>query len=158
MARKTFKMVGGRKLKQHLRQIQTRKSATATIGVHNDQRYEDGTFVALAAMVNEYGRAGIPPRPALRTALRAAREKCVEVQRRIYRTAIRTGQPPDTRALVAAAAAVIQREMEEEIRSGRWTPNAPATVEGKEGSTPLIDTARYAKAIAWRWQTGGLLL
>ena len=157
MARKTFKMVGGRKLQRHLRQMQTRKGAAATIGVHSDQRHPDGTPVATAAAINEFGSATIPPRPALSTALRAAFPKCRAAARALYRTAIRGGQPPDPRVVVEACAEIIRDEMEESIRSGLWSRNAPATLEKKGSSQPLIDSDRYARGIAWRWHTGGHL-
>jgi len=87
--------------------------------------------------------------------LDAANWRCVRCRR--YGNEVDHIQPPDTRALVAACAEVIREEMEAQTRSGNWTPNAPATVESREGSKPLIDTERYARAIAWKWHTGGLL-
>lgn len=106
------------------------------VGFFESATYDDGTPVAAVAARNEFGDASTPERPFFRQAIRR--------MERVLLTAVAA-------AMQANGVNLPRREInrvgeravgivQESIVNLRQPPNAPATVERKGSSNPLVDT------------------
>lgn len=113
------------------------------------QAYPDGTQVALVAAVQQYGSDsnGIPARPFLTEGVKdATRVTSPIIERlapKIAQGKIRPEQILEHCGQPAVGA------VQERLTDGPWTPNAPATVEAKGSSRPLIDEGQMRQSITY---------
>ena len=127
---------GGDKLRSRLRLLAARPSVRIEAGIIHGERYDDGTPVAYAAAINEYGypAGGIPERPAWRAAAEAIKERL-------------RGTPLPN----ALEADRIGRDAVETLKKTitEWSepPNAPSTVARKGFDDPLIETRKLVDSI-----------
>lgn len=118
------------------------------VGWFESAKYEDGTPVALVAIVQEYGstKRGIPPRPFMRPAQEIGAPQWKQDARRLA-AAVAAGQaPPEAvmEGLTMKAEGLIRRN----IASVSTPPLSERTIaararrhsKGKASSKPLVDT------------------
>lgn len=95
------------------------------------------------ALWNEYGTERIPPRPFLSRALKSATTRCNKlVQARMEENA-------DMEQIAKEIGVELQGAIYEQIDSGHFVPNAPATIRRKGSSRPLIDTGNLRQSVHW---------
>jgi hypothetical protein len=107
-----------------------------------------GGDIVSRALWNEFGTSrGIPERPFMRNSLRANREKYIEVLKALAAQIVRgvTSLQESLSALGQEAAGDIQNE----ILTGNFVPNKPATIKAKGSSKPLIDTGQMLGSVTY---------
>lgn len=150
MANKSI-VTGGDKLQQRLAEIAKRldKAKSVSAGVYARSKYEDGTSVALAGYVHEYGApaAGIPARPWVRPAVQAHADDWAD--------ALAAGLVAEnfdaTRALTTAGI-LMQADLKDSIDLVTSPPLKEQTIRRKGFSKPLVDTALLQRSIGFEVQ------
>jgi hypothetical protein len=110
----------------------------------------DGELAEIGA-VHEYGSADgtIPERSWLRSTFRSRREDLAKMQARVTK-AMLAGKITETQAMELLgqwAAGAVKQTIQ---RDGEFAPLAPATVEAKGSTRPLVDTGQLAQSIAYK--------
>lgn len=148
--RPTVQVSGGQRVGQRLRSMAKDLSRNSGVNVGVPQAagsYEDGPHLAVIAATHEFGSAsqGIPERSFLRVPLRAAKEELGQIITRQLPLVVE-GQLSMVQLMdqLGARAASVSQEA---ISAGIPPANAPATVQQKGSSTPLIDTGRLRQSI-----------
>lgn len=130
------KIIGGRKLRQFIRNAKSAKSRDVEVGFFETAKYPTGQFAATVAAWNEFGTKRIPERPFFRRALEAAKSD--------VRTVLRENIDSETMTIDAQASGlvgeVVKGHIQTSITALKSPPNAPRTVAQKGSSNPLIDT------------------
>lgn len=122
--------------------------AQGKVGWFENARYEDGTPVALVAVVQEHGstKRGIPARPFMRTTQQEKAQVWKEDARRLA-AAVAAGQmPPD--ALMEGLTQKAEGDVRQSISRVLSPPLSERTIaararrhsKGKASSKPLVDT------------------
>lgn len=131
------------------------KEPSVKIGLPDTKaRLHDGTKSALtlgeAAAINEFGTedGSIPERPAWRQGLKRGRHLFNKLNARNIPRVLK-GQMTLHQALGQLGAAGVAA-VKTEILDGNFVENAPATIEKKGSSHPLIDTAQTRQSITWK--------
>lgn len=89
----------------------------------------------------------IPERPFLRVAIEKNKQAYIRLNR-INLARIVRGDT-DVPAALSQLGEMAKSHVQTEIRSGNFTPLAPATIKRKGSSRPLIDTGQLVQSIAW---------
>ena len=102
---------------------------------------------------NEFGTKTIPERPFMRQSfeknIAAIRKRFDSLVGEIY-----VGRT-DTEGALHEIGERHKGEIQGEIVSGGWTPNAPSTIRKKGSSKPLIDTGAMRQAINYEVEVKG---
>lgn len=109
--------------------------------------YEDGITTAQVAAWNEYGTEHSPSRPFMRQTIKDHKgdiEKRAAVALRSAAT-----NRGDVQTVLNQIGACTKAYMQDEIRNGGWTPNAPSTIAKKGSSKPLIDSGHMRQSIVY---------
>lgn len=106
-----------------------------------------GITLAELALILTLGTRTIPSRPFLEPGIAAAREQVAAALRRGAQL-VAEGKYTLEQAVALGAEAALSG-VRRYVRAGVPPPNAPATVERKGSSTPLVDTARLLRALAY---------
>ena len=101
--------------------------------------------VADVAMWNELGTANSPARPFLRQSVDNNESK-IRKMCELQLEALAHGETGAQEALKAVGALQVGL-IQNEIRNGGFTPNAPSTIKKKGSAKPLIDTARMQQSV-----------
>ena len=143
---------GGKKLARFLRQAKSAKSVRAVeVGFFSTAKYPDGTSVAAVAAWNEFGterngRQHVPERPFFRNAISGAGKVLLPV--------LVENINPKTMALDRKSAGKVglamQSRIQRSITTLRRPENAPATIEAKGSSNPLIRDGVMRKSVDFR--------
>jgi hypothetical protein len=105
-----------------------------------------GLTVAELAAVQHFGTDKIPARPFLAMAFDEQRETLADMGGKLLSKVI-AGEMPQDKAL-GVLGMKLATEAKKVITVGsRLAPNAPATVEAKGSSRPLVDTGRLVNAV-----------
>ena len=138
---------GGKKLDRLIREAGRRGPRAVRFGYTGNDVYPDGTPVHVAAMVNEFGAPehGIPERPAFRQSLRSILGDLRAELRRGFKASVGYVDRPTAERIGKTAQAHVRAS----VRDLRNPPNAPATLEGKTGTNPLIDSGKLADAVRY---------
>jgi len=148
----TVSVSGGDRIVQRVRELRDRldRKNAVLVGVPKGSgNYEDGTKMAVIAAVQEYGSADgrIPERSFLRVPLNAEQKQFAATFREtvpdVVQGSLTSEQMLDR--VGSQAVGVVQ----EAISAGINPANAPATVERKGSSTPLVDTGALRQAITY---------
>jgi hypothetical protein len=134
--------------KRILQQLKGVDGWRVTIGVHGQEAPREGEIDNIGlAVIHEFGApsAGIPERSFLRAAFDANVRKYLKLLLRGAR-AIARGRSTPKRAL-GITGEVAVADVVNLINAGIPPPNAPATIEAKGSSTPLIDTGALKQSI-----------
>lgn len=130
---------------------QLQQGSQVVVGLPSEsQPYPDGTSVLSVGFWNEFGTKHIPERPFLRETLRQQRQEWVALSEKLYAQAIESGVDPQT--LLGVLGEQMQIDVQKNIDSGAWEPNAPAYARAKEkaGKTkPLIVTGHLRGSIRY---------
>lgn len=144
---------GGKKLRQTLRTIGRGGVAGVEIGWFATSRYPDRnrTPVTNVAAWNEFGtmRNGSqhsPPRPFIRPAIQVARLQA----RMVLRQQIDPVKKRVTKRIAGLIGETVKGEIQSQITQLTSPPNAPATVERKGSTKPLIDIGKLRADVTWR--------
>ena len=111
-------------------------------------KYPDGTRVVDVAHWNEFGTSRIPPRPALRRAIKKASPELAKLGAVQAKEMLHGRLRFDVAA--RRLARILAAEMKAQIESLRTPPNAPSTVKRKGFNNPLIDTRLYKNSIGFK--------
>lgn len=140
---------GGNKLEEFLKDIgkKVAQSATVEIGFMEDATYEDGTPVALVAMIQDYGApaANIPPRPFFRNVI--AKESGhwgEDLAILLKSTNYNAEQALDLMGEEIAG------ELQDSINEFDSVPLAPATIASKGFDKQLIDSGHMFRSVDHR--------
>ncbi len=117
------------------------------------ESYPDGTRVLDVAIENCYGTPTIPQRDFMSLADKGVKSGTKPIMKKIGQLA-NTQQPglgseKKIIALQNAAGMVAQEAIREAIIELDTPPNAPATIEAKGSSNPLIDTGKMKDSVTW---------
>ena len=152
MAGVTFK--GGKKLKKLLNTALKGGKQTVEVGFFETARYPDGTPVAQVAVTNEFGarNAGrngkvvIPERPFFRNANKTVQPKLFK----LLKFSLDPKRMIVDDRLADKLGTVFQREIQDSITNMNSPSNAPATIELKKSSSPLIDTSLMRNSATYK--------
>jgi hypothetical protein len=139
--------------KDFFRQIAELAKLQVRVGFQQGAASEGGADIVDVAMWNELGTEHIPPRPFLRQSVEnnAAQIKAMaEAQVKKLVKGQTTAQGA-LQALGTMQKGLIQNE----IKSGGFTPNAPRTIAKKGSAQPLIDTGRLRQSVTFVIQEKG---
>ena len=132
--------------KKFYKEIDELKKLAARVGYqHGDASEEDGADIADVAMWNELGTVHAPARPFLRQSV-DNNESRISSMCRTKLKGIANGT--ETAQSVYQALGVMQKGLiQQEILSGDFVPNAPATIAKKGSDRPLIDSGRMRQSV-----------
>lgn len=127
-----------------IKELNNLRRGYVKVGILSDGAIsDDGTSVLEYAIYNEYGTSKIPARPFLREATeRPDNQAQISqfIERQVSKVIESKGAFTARDALTAIGEFVRGRIILS-IKDGRWAPNAPSTIKGKNGrTTPLIDS------------------
>ena len=139
----SVKTTGGHKIKALLKNAQRSRRKSIKVGFFSDSKYPDGKPVAAVAAINEFGLGSQLERPFFRQSVGdMTKDLSGEVAKAI---------DPKTMTIDADTAKQIGDKAVDMVRKrikGFGSPeNRPSTLEGKEGSQPLIDTKKMLNAV-----------
>lgn len=142
-------VTGGNKLEARLKEIAAnlRRASTVEVGWLDGATYPDGTPVALAALINEFGNAahGQPPRPAIRNTIAA---KASEWRDKF--AALLKANSYDTDRALALMGEIIKGDLQEAITDYSGPPLKPSTVARKGSDKQLVDQGIELAGIDYR--------
>jgi len=109
---------------------------------------DSNATVADVAIWNEFGVPGrIPSRPFFRTAWNSFKSG----MKGVLKNSIDMFKKGRFAKSLEFAAIMFQDEVRNQIESGDWKPNHPATIAKKKSSRPLIDTGKLVQSVQiWR--------
>ena len=145
-------LVSGGRLVRNMAQRSGKGGYSVDVGFFSSAKYQDGTPVALVAAVQEFGARGkkgrpnIPERPFFRNALK---EGLPDIER-LFRQSIDPKRMVISKETAAKAGLVMQSKIQNSIRNLRTPENAPATIERKGSSNPLIDTGLMRESASFQ--------
>ena len=134
---------GGHKIKALLKNAKKNRSRSIKVGFFGNSKYEDGTPVAAAAAANEFGAGATPERPFFRRSIRQLQERLPEKAKSIINPRTMSVDPMAAREIANFAVDIIQGE----IKALDKPPNAPSTLKGKHGSSPLEDSKKMLNSV-----------
>lgn len=131
--------------KKILKNLKKEDKSYSKIGIQTDAGDNNGVSIAEYAAANEFGTDKIPSRPFLRQTydknLNKIDLKVISIQNDIY-----SGKK-SFEAGLKELGIWYEGIVKEAIKSGNWQANAPATIDKKGSSKPLIDTGTMRNSI-----------
>ena len=126
----------GKKFEKLLAEMSDKQVA---VGFNADSgSYDDGASLVEVAAWNELGTRHIPSRPFIHDAIEFNNDKITMFAGASVRNAIENGGSAEE--VLNQIGNMAKGLVQEEIRNGMWTPNAPSTIRKKGSDHPLIDT------------------
>ena len=132
------------KLAKKLQKIKETNGKSAKIGVFAEQ----GSDLVIYAGANEFGTKEIPERSFLRSTMDENRPRIVKFVDQQGINLIVKGQSLEKTLSLLGLFGV--RIVKEKIVKGPFVPNAPATIQKKKSSKPLIDKGRLFGSITFK--------
>lgn len=107
--------------------------------------YDNGASIVEVAIWNNFGTDRIPRRPFMDDAA----PKMQKEYKKILKSAMKRVNAGETtlQAVLKAAALKSEAIVREQITTGQYVPNAPATIAAKKSSKPLIDSGDMNKYV-----------
>ena len=127
---------GGSKLRQFFREAKQGGVKTIQVGIFADSKYPDGTPVAVAAVINEYGSGSIPERPAFRLGVRDIPKALAP----LLKTRLNVRTLAVDRVLAKRIGETAAGVLKQSYIRLRTPGNEPSTLLKKRGSNPLLDS------------------
>lgn len=130
------------------------KEGVVRVGFFEGSRYDDDTPVAQVARWNEYGvprgsGERIPPRPFMRPAVFEKKNELTALLRSEYKKAFKDNK--NTMQVLKKFGEKVVFEIQNQIITGNYVPNAPATIKAKGGrSKPLYDTGLMLNSVDYK--------
>lgn len=115
---------------------------------------KSGSAIVMRAVWNEFGTSrGIPERPFMRQGIKRYSNGEFRPDAAKAMKGIVLGRA-GTRAYLEKMSIVIVGKIQQSITSGGWVANTPATIKaktvnGKKGTTPLIDTGEMRQSVTY---------
>lgn len=114
------------------------------VGFQDGSTNEEGTSLAEIAAYNELGTSTIPARPFMKQSFenheKELQSACDEVNKVL-------SEGGTTEMALEELGVFSKGLIQEEIVSGNFAPNSPATIAAKGSSTPLIDTGQMRQSV-----------
>jgi spore germination protein GerM len=111
---------------------------------HKAKDGEDGVDMASVAMFNELGTSTSPSRPFLRQTVDDNKDEINEFVENATKQLAKGGSAESCLKKIGAYGVKL---VQEKIKSGTFTPNAPSTIQSKGSSKPLIDTGEMRQSV-----------
>lgn len=139
----------GRRLSKELLELNRN---TVSVGFQQGSTYPDGTEVVDVAAWNEFGTSTIPQRPFMRNTLDNNEDDIRSFVSQQVQSVVNGGTAEDA---LKQTGIYVKGLMQEEIRNGSFTPNAPSTIAKKGSSKPLIDTGLMRQSVNYQVRKKG---
>ena len=140
---------GGDKIKAALNKAENARGVgLIRVGFFKHSKYPGGQFVAMIALINEYGTddGRIPERPFFRQALLRIRDGVSD----LIKESIDTQAGVVDEQLADKIGSMVAGAIQKRISDLRTPPNAPSTLAKKAPKTnPLINTGTMRTAVTW---------
>lgn len=125
------------------------KEGVVRVGFFEGVRYEDDTPVAKVARWNEYGTGHAPARPFMRPAVFEKKQELTALLRSEYKKAFKDKR--NTMQVLETFGRKVVLDIQTQILTGNYVPNAPATIKAKGGRTkPLYDTGLMLYSVSYQ--------
>ncbi|WP_387690785.1 hypothetical protein [Photorhabdus sp. RM71S] len=134
------------KLEEALMKYLNNSNLELRAGIFESATYPDGTPVATAGYINEYGapEASIPPRPFFRTVIANGNHEWSGVLARGIKH-----YNGNAKQAMSALGGVIVDELQASVLSWTAPPNSPLTVAKKGFNKPLVETAQLSRSFSY---------
>lgn len=130
--------------KRYFQELKKLAEMEVVVGFQEGQAYEDGTSMAEVAAYNEFGSSDTPARPFMKQSFEK-REKGLQAACDQVNTALSNG---GTAEQALNQLGVIAKGMvQDEIVTGKFSPNAQSTIRQKGSAQPLIDTGTMRQSV-----------
>jgi len=137
---------GGEKIQALFKNAGKGGVKSVDVGIFAGAKYEDGTPVALVAVVNEFGSEDgvIPERPAIRNANKSNEDNLIKI--------IKNNVDPETMVIDPVTAGKVGQSQEAATKKSivdlSDPPNAPSTLKAKAPkANPLVNKGTYVRSI-----------
>ena len=135
----------GRRFQQMLKELEKKEVRVGFQAGKNSE--SDGTDICDIATWNELGTdSGIPSRPFMRNTVDNNGPKINALFKKAQEQVI-AGESAEV--ILNGIGVGVKGLMQEEIRKGSYTPNAPSTIAKKKSDKPLIDTGRMRQSVEY---------
>lgn len=138
-------------LERILEEMRALDGAVVKVGIQDDAGVHDESNLTIAeiAYINEYGTSDgrIPARPAHRQAFDDNQNSLSNIKARLVK-GVQNGRIDSTRALKILGE-THQANIQDSITNLSTPANAPATIERKGSSNPLIDTGQTRQSVRY---------
>lgn len=130
------------------------REGVVRVGFFEGSKYDDNTPVAQVARWNEYGvpkdvGSRIPARPFMRPAVFEKKQELTALLRSEYKKAFKDKR--NTMEVLKKFGEKVVFEIQNQILTGNYVPNAPATIKAKGGrSKPLYDTGLMLNSVSYK--------
>lgn len=125
------------------------KEGVVRVGFFEGSKYDDDTYVAQVARWNEYGTSSAPSRPFMRPAVFEKKQELTAFLRSEYKKAFKDKK--NTMEVLKKFGEKVVLEIQTQILTGNYVPNAPATIKAKGGrSKPLYDTGLMLNSVNYK--------
>lgn len=114
------------------------------VGFFETAKYDDGTYVAQVAYLNEFGTLKIPMRPFFRNAISSNQKKWFSSFKQIMQKNL------DIENSLSVVGEIAKGDIIKSINSLNSPANAEATIKAKGSSKPLVDTGLLRSSITYR--------
>lgn len=151
-------------------QLKLAASSYVTVGIHDDQKHDEGLSAAQVGAFHEFG-LGVPARPFLSNTIDENADKISRFADKVYYGPILEGRA-SARVGLGLLGEFAQQKVQKTIRDGRsdWPPLAEgtkrkkaSTLSGKKAASfiggdgnPLIDTGQLIASIRHKAHIGGV--
>ena len=115
------------------------------VGFFSTAKYPNGQAVTNVAVWNEFGTGRIPERPFFRQALAQSKRSIGPM----IKASLDGRKMAMDRQAAGRVGAFMKDRIQTSITTLRSPPNAPATVEIKGSSNPLVDTGFLRNSVDW---------
>jgi len=133
------------------REIPELKNRNVTVGIQQGEApYDDGTSLALVALINELGTddGRIPPRPAFAQNMDENRDKYLRHLERLPRLLAEGKTTVDQH--LDRLGQMAEDDLRATIVSLREPPNADSTIDRKGSSNPLVEDGRLNQSVRYK--------
>ncbi|MBP5789226.1 MAG: hypothetical protein J6W29_03225 [Neisseriaceae bacterium] len=125
------------------------REGVVRVGFFEGSKYDDNTSVAQVARWNEYGTSNAPSRPFMRPAVFEKKQELTALLRSEYKKAFKDKR--NTMEVLKKFGEKVVFEIQNQILTGNYVPNAPATIKAKGGrSKPLYDTGLMLNSVSYK--------
>jgi hypothetical protein len=133
--------------KRILRETWAMKRRGVKVGVLGDAERNDGQSMIDIAVYNEFGTEKIPPRPFIRGAYDSQTRELGRFKDRLM-SQVLAGRVDTERALKILGEHH-KGQIQKYMTALDDPPNAPATIEAKGSSNPLVEHGQLRRSIDW---------
>lgn len=131
--------------RKFLAEIEKLRNLEVHVGFQAGQAAEkDGTDIVEIAAFNEFGNSTTPARPFVKESFARHPEELKQTCANAIKMILNGGTAEQSINMMGVFAKGL---MQQEIRDGKWAPNAPSTIKKKGSDRPLIDTGTMRQSV-----------